>query len=85
MRPCALRSDAHDEGTYLFVPGEDASGRHDAFVVPYRLLESHERFRVERGGRDFAFAFNRVRRRGRGWALAGYEMVDASAWEIIVA
>jgi hypothetical protein len=85
VRPCALRSDTRDEGTYLFVPGEDESGRQDAFVVPYRLLESSERFRVARGGRDFALAFNRVRRRGRGWALAGYEMVDASSWEIVVA
>jgi hypothetical protein len=49
------------------------------------VLEANERFRVRRDGRDFALAFNRVRRRGRGWALAGYEMVDASAWEIIVA
>lgn len=85
VRPCELRGDARDEGTYLFVPGDDATGRHDAFVVPYRLLESKERFRTARGGREFALAFNRVRRRGRGWALAGYEMVDASAWEIIVA
>jgi len=84
-RPCNLRSDARDQGTYLFVPGEDESGRHDAFVVPYRLLESNERFRTVRGGRDFALAFNRVRRRGRGWALAGYEMVDASPWEIVIA
>jgi hypothetical protein len=84
-RPCKLRPDTGDEATYLFVPGDDASGRRDGFVVPYRVLESNERFRVRRGGRDYALAFNRVRRRGRGWALAGYEMVDASAWEIVVA
>ena len=85
MRPCTLRGDAGEAGTYLFVPGDDESGRHDAFVVPYRLLEANERFRIARDGRDFALAFNRVRRRGRGWALAGYEMVDASNWEIVVA
>ena len=85
MRACALRGDTGDGGTYVFVPGDDESGQHDAFVVPYRLLETHERFRVARGGRDFALAFNRVRRRGRGWALAGYEMVDATTWEIVVA
>lgn len=85
MRTCLLRTDSGDAGTYIYIPGEDPSGRHDAFVVPYRLLESGERFLVKHGGRDFALAFNRVRRRGRGWALAGYEMVDASAWDIIVA
>ena len=85
MRPCALSSDSRAEGTYIFVPGADASGRHDAFVVPYRLLEANDRFRVKRGEREFALAFNRVRRRGRGWALAGYEMVDASTWDIVVA
>jgi len=85
MRPCPLRTEHGLDGTYIFVPGEDASGRQDAFVVPYRLLESSERFLVRRNGRDFALGFNRVRRRGRGWALAGYEMVDASPWEIVVA
>jgi len=85
LRPCALRTEHGLEGTYVFVPGEDSSGRQDAFVVPYRLLESSERFFVRHGGHDFALGFNRVRRRGRGWALAGYEMVDATAWEIVVA
>jgi hypothetical protein len=77
LRTCKLRSEAGDEETYIFAPGADASGRHDAFVVPYRLLESKARFRVACGGREYAFELNRVRRRGRGWALAGFEMVDA--------
>jgi hypothetical protein len=85
LRTCALRSDTREQGTYIFVPGDDASGRRDSFAVPYRLLESNERFLVRRDGRDFALGFNRVRRRGRGWALAGFEMVDASPWEIVVA
>jgi hypothetical protein len=85
LRPCAMRSDTREEGTYIFVPGDDPSGRRDSFAVPYRLLEANERILVQRGGRDFALEFNRVRRRGRGWALAGYEMVDATAWDIIVA
>jgi hypothetical protein len=85
MRPCALRTEHGLEGTYVYVPGDDASGRQDAFVVPYRLLESSDRFLVRRGAREFALGFNRVRRRGRGWALAGYEMVDASHWDIVVA
>ena len=54
-------------------------------AVAARSEQANERFRVSRGGRDFALAFNRVRRRGRGWARAGYEMVDASAWAIVVA
>jgi hypothetical protein len=77
MRPCRLRSDSGEEDTYVFAPGADASGRHDSFVVPYRLLEAKARFFVSRGGREYAFELNRVRRRGRGWAMAGFEMVDA--------
>ncbi len=84
-RPCTLRPDRGEEGAYVFVPGEDASGRHDAFVVPLRLVESNERFHVRRGGRDFALVFDRLRRRGRGWALSGFEMVEPTPWEIVVA
>lgn len=76
-RPCALRSNEHDSNdTYIFVPGADASGSRDTFIVPFRLLESRACFHVLRGGRDFALEFNRVRKRGRGWAQAGFEMVD---------
>ena len=77
VRPCALRSAELDsEDTYIYVPGADASGRRDSFIVPFRLLESRACFHVTRGGKGFALEFNRVRRRGRGWAQAGFEMVD---------
>ena len=76
-RPCVLQStELASEDTYIFVPGADASGRRDTFIVPFRLLESRACFHVSRGGRDFALEFNRVRTRGRGWAQAGFEMVD---------
>jgi hypothetical protein len=75
-RPCRLRSDTAAEDTYVFVPGGDASGSRDTLIVPFRLLESRACFRVKRGTQEFAFEFNRVRRRGRGWAQAGFEMVD---------
>jgi hypothetical protein len=77
VRPCALRSvELDSEDTYIFVPGADASGRCDTFIVPFRLLESRACFHVTRGGKPFALEFNRVRKRGRGWAQAGFEMVD---------
>jgi hypothetical protein len=77
VRPCALRSaELASEDTYIFLPGPDASGLHDTFIVPFRLLESRACFHVRRGGQDFALEFNRVRKRGRGWAQAGFEMVD---------
>jgi hypothetical protein len=76
-RPCMLKStELASEDTYIFVPGADASGSRDTFIVPFRLLESRACFHVARGGRDFALEFNRVRKRGRGWAQAGFEMVD---------
>ena len=76
-RPCLLSStELATEDTYIFVPGADGSGSRDTFIVPFRLLESRACFHVLRGERDFALEFNRVRERGRGWAQAGFEMVD---------
>lgn len=67
--------DGEGGNDYLFVPGDDASGRRDAFLVP-ESVHSHERaYRARVGDEDFALRFNRVRERGRGWILAGFEIV----------
>jgi hypothetical protein len=76
VRPCVLRSVTTPEETVIFLAGPDASGSRDSFIVPFRLLESRASFRTSRGGQEFAFEFNRVRKRGRGWAQAGFEMAD---------
>jgi hypothetical protein len=70
-----LRSPAGRDETFIFVPGADATGRRDGFLVTYRALESREPHTVATDGRTYTLTFNRVRERGRGWALAGFEIV----------
>jgi hypothetical protein len=72
-----LRSAAGVDETYIFVPGADGSGRRDGFLVTYRALEPHEPHTVRAGDRSYTLTFNRVRERGRGWALAGFEINGA--------
>jgi hypothetical protein len=68
-----------EEDVYLFVPGEDASGRHDAFLVPEGDFERHAAYGVAIGEQSFNLRFNRVRMKGRGWVLAGFELMDTPA------
>ena len=74
-QPLTLAStvaDKRDESTYLFVPGQDNSGRHDAFLLPESAFERNATYDVAIGGRQFHVRFNRVRMKGRGWVLAGF-------------
>jgi hypothetical protein len=61
---------------FIFVPGPDSSGRFDCFAVPYSAIKDDVRYRVNAGGEEFTLTLNRMRRRGRGWALAGFEIVE---------
>jgi hypothetical protein len=76
MRVAALESADGQPEQFVFVPGPDGSGRFDSFAVPYSALKDDARYRVLAGGEEYTLAFNRVRRRGRGWALAGFEIVE---------
>lgn len=67
------------EETLVFVPGADGSGRFDSFAVPYSVLKDAKRYTIRAGGKAFALAFNRVHKRGRGWALAGFEIVEGAS------
>jgi hypothetical protein len=58
----------------LFVPGDDPSGRNDAFLVAESAIADRRSFVAEIGGQTFTLGLNRVRDRGRGWALAGFEI-----------
>jgi hypothetical protein len=59
----------------VFVPGADSSGRHDGFLVSDITFEKGDRIELEAESVNFTLKFNRVRERGRGWVLAGYEVV----------
>ncbi len=78
--PIRVASLAAPDGTpeeFIFVPGPDASGRFDSFALPYGVLKDDARYRVKAGAEEYTLAFNRVHRRGRGWALAGFEIMTS--------
>jgi hypothetical protein len=72
------------DGTYLFVPGDDDSGRHDGFVVSEKTFELQASYSAHVGSEQYNLKFNRVRGRGRGWMLAGFEILPAKTQERIV-
>jgi hypothetical protein len=78
IRAASLESDGGKSHDLVFVPGSDRSGRFDSFAVDYGLLGRHERYRLRAGAAVYSLAFNRVRRRGRDWALAGFEILEAA-------
>lgn len=68
----------HADGTYLFVPGDDESGRRDAFLVSEGTYELQSSYRAHVGSESYTVKFNRVRGKGRGWILAGFEILPAN-------
>jgi hypothetical protein len=58
----------------LFIAGNEVGGRHDAYLVPDRLYRDVGPFEATVGDDVYEFRFNRVRERGNGWALAGFEI-----------
>ncbi len=66
-----------DEDDYIYVPGCDKSGAQDSFLVSEKLLLDASSRELRIGDDIFTIQFNRVRRKGRGWALAGFEIVEA--------
>lgn len=81
------RADAFDRGsadtTFLFVPGDDASGRRDAFVLAETTFQQQHSYHARTGDEAYTITFNRVRNKGRGWILAGFEVVPAKRIEPI--
>ena len=66
-----------DQDVYIYVPGAEDSGAHDAFLVPEKVAIDGNTHEARLGDDVFTLQFNRVRRRGRGWVLAGFEIVEA--------
>jgi uncharacterized protein YjeT (DUF2065 family) len=59
----------------LYIPGLDRSGRHDAIVVPEGAFRPGKVLRLKEKGEVLRMSLNRVRRKGRGWVVAGFEIV----------
>jgi hypothetical protein len=66
-----------DDEAFIYVPGADDSGAQDAFLVPEKSLQEPVSHDACFGEDVFTILFNRVRRKGRGWALAGFEILEA--------
>jgi len=69
-----------DEDVYIYIPGAEDSGAQDAFLVPEKTVIDGSSHDARIGDDVFTLRFNRVRRKGRGWALAGFEIVEAKRY-----
>ncbi|HET6263801.1 MAG TPA: hypothetical protein VFD95_03025 [Usitatibacter sp.] len=58
----------------LFVPGPDASGRGDGFLIAEGRYDTRSAYVVLTAAGSFRVRLNRIRDRGRGWVLAGFEV-----------
>lgn len=71
-----------DEGhAPLYVPGLEPSGTHDGFLVSDAVFTKGGRIGVAVESMRYTLRFNRVRERGRGWVLAGFEVTDVATRE----
>ncbi|MBL8515017.1 MAG: hypothetical protein JNJ55_13575, partial [Betaproteobacteria bacterium] len=66
----------------IFVPGEDTSGRGDSLIVSETVYRSQgtvsqgrtTAFRVRFGGALFRVVLGRVKKQGRGWKMAAFDV-----------
>lgn len=65
----------------LYVPGLEPSGTHDGFLVSDAVFAKGGRIGVAVESLRYTLRFNRVRERGRGWVLAGFEVTDVTTRE----
>jgi hypothetical protein len=61
----------------LWIQGDDASGSRDGYLVSERAYDEALTYEVRGVQNAYSFRFNRVRERGRGWILAGFEVLGA--------
>ncbi|MBL8519582.1 MAG: hypothetical protein JNK75_02830 [Betaproteobacteria bacterium] len=65
---------ARPPATAIFVPGEDTSGRGDSLIVSETVYRGGTAFRVRFGGATFRVALGRVKKQGRGWKMAAFDV-----------
>jgi hypothetical protein len=68
---------ASEELRLTYVPGGDTGGRQDAFLVSERAYTERGTMTTRIDDTVYSFRFNRVRQRGRGWVMAGFEVISA--------
>jgi hypothetical protein len=71
----AGRKAAMREEPMTYIAGEDRHGSEDGFLVTDATLAERGLLEVDAGEHAFIVRLARVRERGRGWVLAGFEVV----------
>ena len=61
----------------LWIQGDDDSGSRDGYLISERTFGEGLTYEVRTRQNAYSFRFNRVRERGRGWILAGFEIIAA--------
>jgi len=62
------------EEMHIYVPGDDDSGRRDAFLVTESRHRESTVYRARIEDHAFHLKLDRLRQRGRGWVLCGFEV-----------
>jgi hypothetical protein len=65
------------ELSLLFVPGDDADGRRDTYLTTEGNAAQRDPFEIVAGDETFTLRFDRVRDRGRGWVMTGFDVSAA--------
>ena len=73
-----IATEKEEPRAVLFIPGEDPAGRDDAFLVPDADYETRIAQLACTPSGQYRVRFNRIRTRGRGWLLAGFEVTPAA-------
>lgn len=61
----------------VFVPGDDSSGRNDACLVSERSYAERGTLQAPLDGHLFTVRIDHARQSGRGWVLAGFEVISS--------
>ena len=63
----------------LYLAGNDSSGRQDAILIAQSDFDPIADYDIRFADRAYRVQLNRVRYQGRGWLLAGLEVVEERA------
>jgi hypothetical protein len=58
----------------IYVPGEDESGRGDSIVASETVYRANNRFQVQIGDDKFVVSLARIKKQGRGWKMAAFDV-----------
>lgn len=66
----------------LYLPGTDSSGRADAILVAQSDFDPQAYLDARLGDRHYGLRLNRIRHLGRGWVLAGLEVLEERVQDV---